>query len=145
LTCNNFIGAGEANCICIGSCYNVIGGGLNNSLGGTADSCANTIFSVIGGGKNNQIDANGRCSFIGGGVNNCICVWSDLNFLGGGSLNRISGESTVLVGGFSNRAEGLGTIIVGVIIMYQVVMVQLLLGENSMLLQRTLALLAEEE
>jgi len=113
---DNFIGAG--NCSCISGCntsYNVIGGGRNNHVTGSASNCSCSFIgsgcknlacakaTVVVGGMENTSSAN--CGFVGGGCKNKNLSISGFSAIVGGKCNLISNqdnESSGIFIGFSN-------------------------------------------
>ncbi len=111
--------------------YSTIGGGLENTAGGTRRVCtassgwlgclnwedlpweaatvsggqensATSDFATVGGGKSNT--ASGLRSTVGGGSANRAT--NDYATIDGGSSNTASGSRSAVGGGFSNRAAG---------------------------------------
>ena len=113
---DNFIGAG--NCNCISGCntgYNVIGGGRDNHVTGSASNCSCSFIgsgcknlacgkaTVVVGGMENTSSAN--CGFVGGGCKNKNLGNTGFSAIVGGKCNLISNqdnESSGIFVGFSN-------------------------------------------
>ena len=113
---DNFIGAG--NCNRISGCntsYNVIGGGINNHVTGSASNCSCSFIgsgcknlacgkvTVVVGGMENTSSAN--CGFVGGGCKNKNLSISGFSAIVGGKCNLISNqdnESSGIFVGFAN-------------------------------------------
>ena len=95
-----------------------IGGGINNTTGGTgAVVCGGETnntglfsYSAIVGGQNN-INSGGGYSFIGGGYNNTS--QTDYVVIGGGNVNIVSGQYSSVLGGSNNKAESTYSSVLG--------------------------------
>ena len=105
---------------------NVIGGGVGNYFGNSADLSAilggqnntnDAYQSSIGGGIDNLIQDQAYTSFLGGGNGNSISNNADDSFLGGGQGNSIATQArfSFLGGGVDNtiQRQGLDDALVG--------------------------------
>ncbi len=89
---------------------NALGGGLDNTFGGSA------YYGFLGGGEHNKISDANYDSFLGGGKLNVIYERSGSSTLAGGEFNTISTDSpsSVIGGGSGNTVAGeLATVLSG--------------------------------
>lgn len=103
------IASGSDYCVVLGSntntidsdcLYSVMLGGHNNIIGNDVGN------SALVAGQGNEIEANAARSVIEGGQGNTIIANSDWSAILGGQNNTLTGDHSVIVGGFTNVISG---------------------------------------
>ncbi len=120
----NVIGGDAGNSLATGVSGATIGGGSGNRIFLSVDPFA-TGYSVIGGGIQNLIGgtpgsglaAFGGCNFVGGGIQNVIKVGGDFDTISGGDHNTTgtNADYVTIAGGSQNRIgnDSSGSVISG--------------------------------